>query len=681
MRVPPVFPALLLLCLPVGLRAQQWNSDAAEILVARGIAQRAVRQADTTLRDFRVRAHGFVFFLGQMAEGLREPPRLVKSDELVLEVYWKAPDKSKQRIVGWRDRADLPTDIQYHRDHLGIVQNNFSDRIRLGEGDEVQDVPHPLAFEGPALYDYAVADSLTIELPDRRVRVVEVLVRPKDFDQPRVVGSLYFDVETAELVIFRFTFTRSAYLDDTLEDITIVLENGLWHERYWLPRRQEVEIRRRAKVLDLPARGIIRGRWEIQDYEFNVGLSDLMFRGAEIVAAPKATRDSFQWEAPLHAAIQEAAGPVMTVDLEEVRGQVTAIAGAAALSGLATARLGVGSISDLLHFNRVEGLAPGLGTVLRSGGKATELHLWVSYGVSDQRLKGRVELSQRIGGWTLEARGARQIADVGDRAIISPLLNTVLAQELGRDFGDYALLDEAFGIVRRDFGVRGGIGVELGVQHTTSLDVVATPASGAFRPNPPLGAGTVAVGRLTVERRSAELAIRRGVSGAVTVEGGTGGDVQYLRLSGTGRAHFGIGATRLVLTGWAGWGSAELPAYRSFVLGGRGTLVGEPFREWGGRYAALGRLEWQVPVPIPAVPLGPFVNTGRSVTLAPFVAVGWAGGEVAGVPWRPSGGVRPVAGLALELFHRFFRLDLGFGLRDGDVSLVADVTQDLWGIL
>jgi hypothetical protein len=495
------------------------------------------------------------------------------------------------------------------------------------------------------------------------------------------VGSLYFDVETAEVVIFRFTFTRSAYLDDTLEDITIVLENGLWHERYWLPRRQEVEIRRRAKVLDLPARGIIRGRWEIQDYEFNVGLPDLLFRGPEIVAAPKATRDSFAWDVPLHAAIQEVAGPVTTVDLEEVRVQVTQIAGAAALSGLAAARLSVGSISDLLHFNRVEGLALGIGSVFRSGGKATELHLWASYGTSDQRLKGRAELSHRIGGWTLETRGARRIADIADHAVISPLLNTVLAQEVGNDFGDYVLLNEAFGVVRRDFGVRGGVGVELGVQHTVSTDVVASPATGTFRPNPPLGAGTIAVGRLTVERRSAELAIQGGLSGSVTIEGGAGGDLHYVRVSATGRAHRSVGATRVVVKGWAGWGSAGLPAYRSFTFGGRGTLVGEPFREWGGRYAALGRLEWQLPIPVPALPLGPFVNTGRSITVAPFVAAGWSGGAVEGVPWRPSEGVRPVAGLAVELFHRFFRLDLGVGLRDGDVSVVADVTQDLWGIL
>lgn len=207
--------------------AQQWDDAVTGRFIERAIARRAQVRADSTLRDFRARAHGFVFFLGQLGEGLAEPARLVKSDELVLEVYWKAPGLSKQRIVGWRDRIDLPTDIRYHRDHLGIVQNNFGNLIRLGHGDEVRDVPHPLGPNGPQLYEYALVDSLTIRLPERQVRVYEVTVRPKAFSQPRVLGSLFLDATTAELVVFRFSFTRGAYLDDTLEDISIVLENGL----------------------------------------------------------------------------------------------------------------------------------------------------------------------------------------------------------------------------------------------------------------------------------------------------------------------------------------------------------------------------------------------------------------------------------------------------------------------
>ena len=65
-------------------------------------------------------------------------------------MYWRAPDSSKQVIVGRRDTLLFPSDMRYHRDHLGIVQNNFPNVIRLGEGDEVKDVPHPLSAGGLA---------------------------------------------------------------------------------------------------------------------------------------------------------------------------------------------------------------------------------------------------------------------------------------------------------------------------------------------------------------------------------------------------------------------------------------------------------------------------------------------------------------------------------------------------
>jgi hypothetical protein len=672
---------VLLALTPVQLLAQEWNSPQTVALVARGVARHTQRRTDSSLLDYRVRAHGFVFFLGQLGEGLAEPPRLIKSDELVLEVYWKAPDRSKQRIVGWRDRKDLPTDIEYHRDHLGIVQNMFGARIRMGHGDEVRDVPHPLAQEGPELYDFALADSLSLRLPQREVRVYEVLVRPRDFAAPRVVGNLYFDMDTAELVFFRFSFTRNAYLDDTLEDITVVLENGLWEGRYWLPRRQEIEIRRRTKFLDLPARGIIRGRWEIEEYEFNVGLEDDLFLGPEIVAAPEAVRDTFTWDVPLDAAIKEVAGPVMTFDLEEVRGQVTEVAGANVLSGLASSRPSVGGLSDILHFNRVEGLAPGLGWVFRPGSKRTEVRVWGGVGVSDGDLKGRLRVTYSTGRWRVGVLGARVLRDVGDELIISPALNSLMAQEVAKDFGDYYLSDRAFVTVRRGFGTRGGVSVSAGVEHTTSVEVNATPATGEFRENPALGTGTYGVGVLKLERESAELTVRGGVSGDVALEGGVGDSLEYARVRAAGRAHAPLGAPGLVVRAWGGWGSPDLPPHRSFVLGGRGTLVGDPFRAWGGRYAVSGSVEWQLPVPFPAAPLGPFANTGREIVLAPYVSLGWAGGTIAGMPWQPSVGVRPVLGLAVEWFHRFFRLDIGWSPRAGNVGVVLDVRRDLWGIL
>src|SRR5438046_38412 len=163
---------------------------AAVALARRAALRRSGAAADTTLHDYKAQAHGFLFFLGAFGEGLADPPRLVKADQLELEVYWRAPASSKQRVVGWRDQAQLPTDINYHRDHLGIIQNNFGAAIRLGEGDEVRDVPHPLSAVGLGLYDFALGDTTIIALPEREVRVVNLRVRLKDIGLPDHGGTV-----------------------------------------------------------------------------------------------------------------------------------------------------------------------------------------------------------------------------------------------------------------------------------------------------------------------------------------------------------------------------------------------------------------------------------------------------------------------------------------------------------
>ena len=268
---------------PAPARAQQWNTPAALELVGRGVERRLAAQADSSLASYRTRAHGFVLFLAQVGQdGLNEAPHLVKGDELDVEVYWKAPNRSKQVILGWRDGSFLPNETSYHRDHLGIVTNNFGNIIRIGEGDEVRDAVHPLSPAGLSLYDFAIQDSLSVQSGARRVTVRAVAVRPKSFARPLVVGTLYLDAATAELVRFRFSFTPAAYIDRDLEDISITLENALFEQRYWLPFRQEVEIRRRVSWLDLPARGIIRGRWEIGDYDLNADFPDSALAGPAI---------------------------------------------------------------------------------------------------------------------------------------------------------------------------------------------------------------------------------------------------------------------------------------------------------------------------------------------------------------------------------------------------------------
>ena len=681
---PRVLLLAVLPALPLAVpAAQTWNAPAAVDLAQRAIARRTQAAADTALRDYKAQAHGFLFFLGQFGEGLADPPRLVKADQLELEVYWKAPASSKQRVVGWRDRAELPTDINYHRDHLGIVQNNFGAAIRLGEGDEVRDVPHPLSAAGPDLYDYALADSTTITFPQREVRVVALRVRPKDFDAPRIVGTLYVDAASADLVRLAFNFTPRAYLDAQLEDVSIVLDNALWEGRFWLPYRQELEIRRRATWLDVPARGIIHARWDIEGYAFNLGLATSWFQGDEITFLPKAERDSFPWPEPLADAIQTVAEPVRQSDLERVRAEVEQIAGRRALTGLKARRLGVRGLSDLVRANRVEGLTLGAGLVWRGGGERRELRVIASYGFSDRRPKGSVAAVDREGRGALDASLFREVRDVGDERVIAPLLNSFASQEFGADYGDYYLADGARLTYRHGSGVRGEWSAALGRETIRSLAVTAEPANGSFRPNPALGGGETGVdlAQLALRRRSEGFAVRRDVHYELVAETGRAdGGNTYVRVSGTGHLLLPAGATRLLVRALGGVATHALPAHRSFVLGGRGTLLGDDFRRWGGGRMALAHLEWRVPVPFVSLRLGPYTRTPRQLTVAPYVAAGWADRPVPGTPWVATPGTRVTLGLGLEWLG-VFRFEAGVGAESRRVGFALDVTRDFWGIL
>jgi hypothetical protein len=54
------------------------------------------------------------------------------------------------------------------------------------------------------------------------------------------------------VVRMAFNFTRAAFRDPALEDLFVVLENGLIETRFWLPRRQDIEIQRGGTVAGLP---------------------------------------------------------------------------------------------------------------------------------------------------------------------------------------------------------------------------------------------------------------------------------------------------------------------------------------------------------------------------------------------------------------------------------------------
>src|SRR4051812_14667656 len=436
-RLPAACWLLIVSMLVPPVSAQTWNDPRSRALVEGATQRRAEQLADTALRDYQAIAHGYVAFLAQLGEGLRTPPKVIKTDELEDEVYWRAPNLSKQRIVGRRDTLLLPTDIAYHTDHLGIVQNNFPDVIRIGDGgDEVKDVPHPLSAAGLNAYDFALADSFSIGSGSQRIHVYEVRVRPKVDTLPRVVGAVYIDQASKQVVRLTLSFTHAAFLDKALEDLSLVLENRLVAGRFWLPSRQEIEIRRKGEWLDYPARGIIRGRWEIGDYKINQSPPVTLFTGPEIVQAPASVLAAHKWSGNILDSLPPDLRAISAPDIQRVKDEARALVRAQAMASAKAATLSGRRIEDFVRFNRVEGLALGAG-VSKQLGAGWAATVRGRYGIDDKFGKGMAQLSRvTASGMTYDVFALRDFRDLGDVAERSGVVNSLAAQEFASDYTD-----------------------------------------------------------------------------------------------------------------------------------------------------------------------------------------------------------------------------------------------------
>ena len=666
--------------LPSSVFAQAWNDPAALARVTRAVERRNAVQGDSSLRSWQVRAHGVVLFQAQLGETPDAPTRLIKADELDVEVYWQTPGRSKQVIRHWRDRRYLPTDIRYHRDHLGIVTDGFGPKIRIGGGDEVRDVVHPLSMEGLALYEYALTDSAVIARATGTVIVDAIAVRPRDPGGAAVVGMLYLDRASAELARARLSFTPAAYVDGSIEALTVVLDYALIDDVAWLPWRQAIEIRRNTGWLELPYRGVIRGSWEFGEYQLGHAIPETTFRGLPIGGLGVPRNDDSAWAGPMEGVLADA-GPLATEsDLEAARAEVARVVEGRGVARAAEVRGAANGVSGLVRFNRVQGVALGFGVVGR--GSWVTLKPRIGLGLSDGRLTGGLTASfttHDARRTTYELFADRAIRDFSDQPIISGALNSLTAQEGGDDHGDYVLIERA--------GVRLSLPLTRTHRLTTTLarldaasvGISAAPARGTFRPQQEFGGPPTWTG--AIEVRHVRNGSGEGFGWGVDLGGGSG-QTRWGRVTADldGELPF-VGSSTIGLRAYGGAGTEHLPAWRSFVLGGRGTLLGEGFRAWGGRQMAWGSLEWRVPVPMPAVGLGDFASTGRTAIVAPFVAVGWAAAPVAGLPWGATGDPRLTTGAALELFYKLVRIEGGVSLQTGEIGVTFDVGRVWWGML
>ncbi len=624
-----------------------WNAPEVQELVRRARATRQEPVTDTAFHSYRADARGFVYFFLDRADS--DERTLVKADQIALEVWWQAPNETRQRIVGLRDEKVLPTNIHYHLDHLTVVQDDFGDWITLGDGDEVSRVLHPTGPGALDIYDYRLADSLTLRYGGaaEEVRVYEVEVRPRVPEMPAFVGSIFLDRDRAAIVRMDFTFTAASYVDPYLDYIRISLNNALWEGRWWLPYRQEVELRRELPVLDFMAGSVIRGRFEIGDYVFNQDVPRTLLAYGPVVAVPEESRRRFPFERDLYADLEEE-GLEPAPALEEVRATARRMLRDRALSGLRPLRLHLSSVSDAVRYDRAEGLFVGAGLDLRPWPEP-RVRLAGGWAFGRERASASVTVAGEDGPLVPSVSLYWDaLRDLGPLPGAAGAVNSLGTALLGEDWLDPWFARGAEVRLRRG---RPGMGPLLTVrfeEHRSATNEVG----GDTRPVRPVQEGVVGTAALRWP-----VALPLGGEGAATGRvgrmdtrtfGALRADAAWSRGLPDRPWAFGLDAS-------AGLVSDGAPVQDRWHLGGRGTLGGYDYRSLSGRAFWLVRGVATRRVVGPLVGVRALAQVGGA-HLPEELPPGWPPTDT---------GVRASVGAGLALGWDVLRLDLLRGLGEG----------------
>ncbi len=676
---------------PGTAKDKHWSDAVADSLVDRATARRGVQLADSTLLSYQANAHGFLAFLAQIGEGLIIPPRVVQSEELALTIAWWQPGRSAQQLVGRRDTTLLPADVGYYRDRYGVILDNLPDRIRLGDGQDVRDVPHPLAASARALYEFERGSPLRISFPGREILVDEVKFRPRDASQPAAIGSVYLDRETGAVVKLSMTFTRAAIIDKRIETLVVTLENGLIRDKYWLPRRQEVEVSRGSTWLDIPIRGIVRGHWDVANYTVNERLPAATLEMPRWSSVPRDSLRAHHFEGRIADVLPFNIQIASSEDVVHAREQAELAVRASLLSRPSHASITGRGISDLARFSRAEGFALGAGAAGHFA-NGWMLSGRVRYGFSDHEVKGLLALGRT------PAFGRVPLAQIfierDYRDLAAPeragVTNSMAAQAFGSDYTTQVDTRAVGVMLRRD--PRDPWTLRVAYESDAPVRLAATPISGVFEPVLP--AWRIAGVRAELrgsggwvpdgDRATRGLWNVWSSVGALTGSDGSAMHVAPLvaRISATLRIERRTSGDRTLMTQseMALAGGRALPPQWLAFAGGPWSAPGYNFSHFETRAYVSQRVEVRQPIPAPGIKLGRFGKSPAHITLAPFVQAIAIGSGLRHVP-SPVAGVYPSVGLGTLFFFDLLRVDVARGLRNGQWRFAIDIDRAFWGML
>lgn len=218
--------------------------------------------------------------------------------------------------VGFDDGGDVPLPYYPGRETLWIGSE-------LAKADaDASEMIHPLGNGAEAYYTYATGDSVSFQLPGgKTILVRELRVQPRKSAWNLVVGSLWFDVGSGQLVrgVFRMaepmnlmSVAKEEDGEDPRKDIpgwikpmilpmtggidVMTVDYGLYEGRFWLPRMQTAEGKARAGVMRFPFE--LRQRFDYESVNAALKLPQIELtvadtaHGVDARRARRAARDS-----------------------------------------------------------------------------------------------------------------------------------------------------------------------------------------------------------------------------------------------------------------------------------------------------------------------------------------------------------------------------------------------------
>jgi len=498
--------AVALLALSLQAASQSPDSTfgnaATERLILR--AQARHRAQDTAVTDYTALLRYRVSFSLGRRRWARIPVAAVEEKDA--RVQWELPNDIRVDILGERSKARKEDwNISSVMDHPWFFPRDVGDSVSFfGNEFPERAALHPLASDGPEWYRYALTDSIRLFLPSgRELRMLKVEVVPKGEGLALIVGNMWLDAETAQVVRLTFRFVGTGLWEIKNEDddegwdadktnklinrilsVDADIEYSLQDEEYWMPYRQVLSGRVQIPIItDIVVP--FEASAVFSDYEINTG-KRIAFTVPDVDSATArderkqrqedvrtARRDGrkfyddstrvtdytgywmggrFQVHRPptdsltAYAAwtdsLQLDPDPESDERLLEAEAEVARLAEGlpSNMTGIRQRGLAYERLADIVRFNRVQGFSVGLGYQIKMPGVSfTDLLGTVRYGFADGRVNGRLALIRDAPGGKVTLSGYRDVGEVDRFFRIGTLGNSVNAMFTSHDYADYYL--------------------------------------------------------------------------------------------------------------------------------------------------------------------------------------------------------------------------------------------------